>query len=297
MAITLGGGGSASVINEKKEFNSAENLMTLADGRVYLKGGVSSTDLSTYPDATAALAYTGTSFSDSAQVNQPAGITWDGSFFWVVDRGSTNSVFKYNALGVYQNVSFSVGNQGTNPTDIVWDGSFFWVINNAASPYKRVSKYNASGVYQNVFWEYNSVTTMEGQGLAWDGTFFYVIGNSTDTIRKFNAAGVDQGVSYSVAAQETDPKGITFDGTYLWVIGASSYKAHKFNTSGVYQNESFSVSTQETNPEGIVWVSPAFYVAGNSTQKVYKYQNQIGVTTNGSASQIANGRQNYVRIK
>ena len=296
MAITLGGGGSASQVNETIDINSAENLITLDDGRVYLKGGVSSTDTSTYPDATTALAYTGTSFSDSAQVNQPAGITWDGSFFWVVDRGSTNSVFKYNALGVYQNVSFSVGNQGTNPTDIVWDGSFFWVINNAASPYKRVSKYNASGVYQNVFWEYNAVTTMDGEGLTWDGTFFYVVGNATDTIRKFNAAGVDQGVSYSVAAQETDPKGITFDGTYLWVIGASSYKAHKFNTSGVYQNESFSVSTQETNPEGIVWVSPAFYVAGNSTQKVYKYQNQIGVTSVSSGLAVK-GLQNYVRIK
>ena len=294
MAISLGGGGSASQVNETIEINSAENLITLDDGRVYLKGGVSSTDLSTYPDATAALAYTGTSFSDSAQVNQPAGITWDGSFFWVVDRGSTNSVFKYNALGVYQNVSFSVGNQGTDPTGIVWDGSFFWVINNAASPYKRVSKYNASGVYQNVFWEYNAVTTMDGEDLAWDGTFFYVVGNATDTIRKFNAAGVDQGVSYSVAAQETNPKGITFDGTYLWVVGTASDKAHKYSTSGVYQNESFSVASQDSSAEGIVWVSPAFYVAGNSTQKVYKYQNQIGISSQGGTEY---GNQNYMRIK
>lgn len=294
MAITLGGGGSASVINETININSAENLITLDDGRVYLKGGVSSTDTSTYPDATTALAYTGTSFSDSAQVNQPAGITWDGSFFWVVDRGSTNSVFKYNAQGVYQNVSFVVGNQGTDPTGIVWDGSFFWVINNAASPYKRVSKYNASGVYQNVFWEYNAVTTMDGEDLAWDGTFFYVVGNATDTIRKFNAAGVDQGVSYSVAAQETNPKGITFDGTYLWVVGTASDKAHKYSTSGVYQNESFSVASQDSSAEGIVWVSPAFHVAGNSTQKVYKYQNQIGIGSQGGTEY---GNQNYMRIK
>ena len=297
MAITLGGGGSASQVNESIDIHSYENLITLADGRVYLKGGVTSTDLSTYPDATALMAYTGTSFDASAQVNQPADITWDGSFLWVVDRGTTNSVFKYNASGVYQNVSFVVGNQGTDPTGIVWDGSFFWVINNAASPYKRVSKYNASGVYQNVFWEYNAVTTMDGEDLAWDGTFFYVVGNATDTIRKFNAAGVDQGVSYSVAAQETNPKGITFDGTYLWVVGTSSGKAHKYNTSGVYQNESFAVSPQDTSTQGLAWDGTALCTVGLATDKVYKYANQIGVIINPSASARASGRQNYVRIK
>jgi len=297
MAITLGGGGSASQVNETVDINSAENLITLDDGRVYLKGGVSSTDLSTYPDATAGFAYSGTSFSVASQRTSPTGITWDGTHFWVIGPTSPQRVYKYNAAGVYQNVLFDVTAQGTSPTDIVWDGSFFWVINNAASPYKRVSKYNASGVYQNVFWEYNAVTTMDGEGLAWDGTFFYVVGNVTDTIRKFNAAGVDQGVSYSVAAQETNPKGITFDGTYLWVVGTSSGKAHKYNTSGVYQNESFAVSPQDTSTQGLAWDGTALCTVGLATDKVYKYANQIGVIINPSASARASGRQNYVRIK
>ena len=295
MAISLGGGGSASVINETIDINSTENLITLEDGRVYLKGGVASTDLTTYPDATAELAYSGTSFSVASQAITPTGIAWDGSHFWVVD-GYQNRVYKYNSAGVYQSFSFAVGPQGTNPTDIVWDGAYFWVMNNQTSPGKKVSKYSAAGVYQNVSWEYNAVTNMDGEGLAWDGTYFWVVGNVTDTIRKFNAAGVDQGVSYSVAAQATNPKGITFDGTYLWVVGTASGKAHKYNTSGVYQNESFAVNSQDTGTQGIVSIGDDFWTVGITNDAAYKYQKQIGVNSVSSGSAAA-GQQNYVRIK
>jgi hypothetical protein len=302
MAISLGGGGSASQVNETIDINSAENLITLEDGRVYLKGGVTETDLTTYPDATSNFAYSGTSFSVAGQRTAPTGIAWDGTHFWVIGPTSPQRVYKYNAAGVYQNVLFDVTAQGTDPMDIVWDGTYFWVINNAGGN-KRVNKYSAAGVYQNVFWDYTTVTAMEGQGLAWDGTYFWVVGNSTDTIRKFNAAGVDQGVSYSVAAQETSPRGITFDGTYLWVVGTNSAVgatqswAYKYNTSGVYQNESFNVEAQDTSPQGIVSIGDNFWTVGTTTDAAYKYEKQIGVTDNASASQIANGKQNYVRIK
>ena len=300
MAISLGGGGSASQVNETIDINSEESLITLEDGRVYLKGGVTSTDLTTYPDARAGFAYTGTSFSVANQDSNPMGITWDGTHFWVV--GGSNLVHKYNASGVYQNVNFSVASQGTSPTDIVWDGTYFWVINNATSPYKRVSKYSAAGVYQNVFWEYNAVTTMDGEGLAWDGTYFWVVGNSTDTIRKFNAAGVDQGVSYSVAAQATNPKGITFDGTYLWVVGTNSAVgatqawAYKYNTSGVYQNESFNLQSQDYNTQGIVSIGTAMWTVGKGTDSAYKYVPQLGVVSE-AGTPLTEGKQNYVRIK
>ena len=41
MAIKLGGGGgSASFINEIVTMNKSDSVVTLGDGRVYLKGGV-----------------------------------------------------------------------------------------------------------------------------------------------------------------------------------------------------------------------------------------------------------------
>jgi hypothetical protein len=157
MAISLGGGGSASVINEKKEFNSAENLITLADGRVYLKGGVTETNVATYPDATAAFAYTGTSFPVQSQsMNSPQGLAWDGTYFWVVGR-NTDLVVKYNASGSYTGTSFSTASQATNPWDIVWDGTHLWVIDLGNN---SVFKYNTSGVYQNVSFSVSAQETI-----------------------------------------------------------------------------------------------------------------------------------------
>ena len=63
MAIKLGGGGgSASQINEVIALNSLANTVTLADGRVYLKGGVFETNTSAYPNAATGQGYSGTSF-------------------------------------------------------------------------------------------------------------------------------------------------------------------------------------------------------------------------------------------
>ena len=50
MAIKLGGS-STSQINEVVSLSNTADTVTLADGRVYLKGGLLETNLSTYPNA------------------------------------------------------------------------------------------------------------------------------------------------------------------------------------------------------------------------------------------------------
>ena len=61
MAIKLGGG-STSQINEVVSLSNTADTVTLADGRVYLKGGgVLETDPSVYPSASMPISgYTGT---------------------------------------------------------------------------------------------------------------------------------------------------------------------------------------------------------------------------------------------
>ena len=126
MAIKLGGG-STSQINEVVSLSNTADTVTLADGRVYLRGGVLETDPSVYPSASTITGYTGTSFSTLSQDTGAIGITWDGTHLWVV--GSSNdAVYKYTAAGVYTGTSFSIAGQTTTPSDIAWDGTFFWVV-------------------------------------------------------------------------------------------------------------------------------------------------------------------------
>jgi hypothetical protein len=287
MAISLGGGGSASQINEIIYSNSTENLITLADGRVYLKGGVAETDTTTYPDATASMAYSNVSINFAPTIGSAVGksITWDGTYFWVL--ASDNYVYKFNASGVYQS-NFSVSSQTNNPQGIVWDGSHLWVVGYTQ---QALFKYNTSGAYQSVSISVSQNTSP--RDVSWDGTHFYVINNSTAIVYKYNASGSYIG-NFLVSSQDSSPFGITWDGTYFWVIGTTTDKAYAYNSSFVYQNKSFSFAGQETTPYGAGVQGSSVWVIGQN-KTAYKYQNQIGISSNNIA--VLGVGQNYVRIK
>ncbi len=286
MAISLGGGGSASLINETITINSAENLITLADGRVYLKGGVTSTDLTTYPDATSGIAYANAYIDLAPTIGSasPKSITWDGTYFWVV--ATDNYVYKFNTSGVFQS-NFSVSSQTTNPQAIVWDGSHLWVVGYSQ---QALFKYNTSGAYQNV--SISASQNTSPRDAAWDGTHFYVINNSTARVYKYSASGTYIG-NFLVSSQAPAPFGVLWDGTYFWVIDSASDKAYAYNSSFVYQNKFFSFATQETTPYGATAKGSSIWIVG-ATRVALEYQNQIGIGSQGGTEY---GNQNYVRIK
>ena len=58
--------------------------------------------------------------------------------------------------------------------------------------------------------------------IEWDGTSFWVVDASDPYLAsKYNSAGVYQGVSFSIRAQDTFPLGIAWDGTNL--LGSWEY--------------------------------------------------------------------------
>ena len=290
MAISLGGGGSASQVNETIDINSAENLITLEDGRVYLKGGVTESDTATYPDATANLGYSGTSFIVGYQDGEPAGMTSDGSYLYMAGQNS-RSIFKYSMAGVYQNVSFSTQAQtGGSIEDVMWDGSAFWVVSN---PNNAVYKYNASGVYQNVSFSVGSQMDVP-RGIAWDGTYFYIVDQDNNRFYKYNSSGVYQNVSFPCTGCSS-PQGIAYDGTHLWVVCVTTDKLHQFTTSGTV-GITFSIASQSTNPSGVGNDGTTLYVTDRNVDKAFKFANQIGVASEAGTN-LTEGKQNYVRIK
>ena len=277
----IGGGGSASQINEVVTLNNSADIVTLSDERVYLKGGVFETTLSTYPNAATSIADLGVTFNVTSQDTSPTGIAWDGTYFWVV--GLTNyRVYKYNSAGVYQNVSFYVGSQTGSPLGITWDGTHLWLIGGT-----NVWKYNSSGTYQNVSFSTSSQGYM--QDITWDGTHFWAVAYSGDAVYKYTASGTYTGVSFSVAGQETEPLGIEWDGTHFWVGGNITDRVYKYNASGVYQNQSFAQPAGVNR--GIVWDGSSLRIMHVTSDTVYKFGLAIGVA---SVSNL--GAQNYVRV-
>ena len=234
MAITLGGGGgSASQINEVVSLQDTADIVTLADGRVYLKGGIYETDLTVYPNADSTFYYASESFSVSSQDTAPYDITWDGTYFWVLG-GTNKTVYKYNASGTYQNVSFSVASQDASPQGITWDGSHLWVTGDNSD---TVYKYNTSGTYQNVSF---SSQSNYAQGIVWNGSHFWTVDRISDAAFKYTAAGVYTGTSFALNGQEVNSMGITWDGSHLWVVGYTADTVFKYEPRiGVASDTSF----------------------------------------------------------
>ena len=283
------GGGNASAVNEKKEFNSTENLITLADGRVYLKGGVTSTDTSTYPDARAAFAYTGTTFSTAGQASGEEDIAWDGTYFYVLQGGAYGVVYKYNASGVYQNVSWSVASQDDEMRGIVCIGSNFYLC---GSQRDKVYIYNSAGVFQSDY----SVNTygQDPNALAYDGTYLWVLGYHAHTVYKYSLAGVYQNVSFSVQAQDNNARGLVWDGTQFWISGRQTDYLYSYTASGVFTGVSLNVASQGTSPYGVTWDGSALWTIDEASSAAFKYRNQIGIGSQGGTEY---GNQNYMRIK
>ena len=288
MAISLGGG-SASQVNETIDMNSTENLITVDDGRVYLKGGVTSTDLTTYPDATAGFAYTGTSFSTAGQVTNEADIAWDGTYFWVLDNG-TGRIHKYSASGTYQNVSFLL-NVDSDLQGLVCVGTDFYLCGTTQD---KVYKFNSSGGGAGD-WSVAS-QGLNPNAIAYDGTYLWVLSYYQQKVYKYTTAGVYQNVNFSVAAQDTNCRGLTWDGTHFWMSGRNSDTLFQYTASGVFTGVSHLLSNQGTSPYGVTWDGSALWTVDDSASAAFKYQNQIGVNSVSSGYGLL-GQQNYVRIK
>ena len=128
----------------------------------------------------------------------------------------------------------------------------------------------------------------------WRGTarYFWVTDRvSQDKCIQYNSSGVYQSVSFSVAAQETQPQGITWDGTSFWVTGYDTDTVYKYNSAGVYQSVSFSVAAQEAVPYSLEWDGTGIVMVGPTYDKVWKYY-----PVNGVISATNLGGQNYVRV-
>ncbi len=124
--------------------------------------------------------YTGTSFDVSSEDTSPAGITWDGTNFWVA--GFVNKeVFKYTSAGVYTSTYFDVSSEDTSPAGITWDGTYFLVTGETT---KEVYKYTAAGVYTGEHFDVGDEDTIPF-GICWDGIHLWVVGNDSKEVYKY----------------------------------------------------------------------------------------------------------------
>jgi hypothetical protein len=298
--ISAGGGGSASQIDEVVFLNNGADTVTLDDGRVYLKGGVYETTISSYPDATTTFTYTGTGdawLMDSGGSGfwEPEGMTHDGTVFWATGyRGNNDdSVRSFNTAGVEQSV-FTIGSQVSRDTarGIAWDGSHLWVLALDGG----VFKYTTGGTYQNVTWSANAQTGSNAHSIEWDGSHFWVLSRGSRRMFKYNSSGVYQNVSFTLDSSFYYPTGLTWDGNNFWIVCDGPDLAVEYTPSGTFTGRSFYPNSSV--PSDIAVVGTDLWVV-DTYKNVMKFVPAIGISeysVQNYKGQIGEGN-NYVRVK
>ena len=287
MAITLGGAGGGSEINDNKVINSIASLITTASGEKWLQSGTLDSNTSTYPDATSlpsGATYTNTNWSVASQMPLPSGITWDGSFFYVCDRTNNGSVYKYNSVGTYQNTSFTTFDSENN--GLTWDGTYFYVAGTGTG---KLNRYNSSWALQT--WQINNLGGITGVAVIGTTLYAYVQsingGNTPADLDvviplTITSSGGTAGTPFSTNAQiGGQPQDLATDGTYLYAVSRTGV-VFQYTTSGVYTGSTFSVnplSSSTTDFGGITFKGTELYSTNSTDDKVFQFNvtNSVGI--------------------
>jgi len=111
--------------------------------------------------------------------NNPQGITFDGTYIWVANRGD-DTVTKLRTSDGALIGTYNAGNMDTlgyAPGGIAFDGEYIWVANQASN---SVTKLRASdGVLIGTY-----ATGVAPMGIAFDGANIWVTDSGSDTVSK-----------------------------------------------------------------------------------------------------------------
>ena len=155
--------------------------------------------------------------ASSGNVN-PAGITQDGTYFWIVDI-TGREVYKYLMDGTYTGKHFDTGVSGNRqPRAITQDGTYFW-ITDIGYP-GGVYKYSMDGTYLDS-WGTVEYPVRPYNSYPWGITvarnYIWVADSSAQRVFRYSEDGVFIDHLNISVGKRPWARGITAYGKYLWV--------------------------------------------------------------------------------
>tara|TARA_R110000823_G_C15855683_1_gene492666 strand:+ start:106 stop:1020 length:915 start_codon:yes stop_codon:yes gene_type:complete len=289
MAITLGGAGGGSEINDNKVINSTASLITTASGEKWLQSGTVSTATSTYPNATNALSAMtlgSVAHSTSSQINNPRGLLWDGSYFWAVATNSPRGIYKYNANGTYANVYIALSNVNLNVYDLTTDGTNIYVVSQATNGSdEQVTQHTMAGVATGTSFQIQTGTGSFTRGIAYFDNHFYIIdqdsgGSYTQSIQKLTMAGVYVSTLATGLNQTQSPWAFMYhEGEFL--LAENNGRVYVYTLAGAYTGKVFNLNPGLDNLKGLTYDGTKFWGISSSTNSFKDIipTNSLGIAT------------------
>lgn len=192
------------------------------------------------------------SFSVPGQ--DPTGLVWDGTHFWLADADS-EKIYKLDKTG---KTLSSFNAPGSTPVALAWDGTNLWVADSFDG---RIYKLNPqTGKVVGAF----DSPGADPQGLAWDGANFWVVDADTGKLEKLDGNG---DVLKSFNAPGDSPAGLTWDGKNLWMSDSDTGLVKIDPVTG---KQISTVKAPGPDPRGLAWDGTYLWVVDAETLKVYR---------------------------
>ena len=266
--------GASQIIGSLKTLHvdDTDGLHVDSNGDAWLKTGVISTDVASYPDAktsTPAGAQTGGVYTTNnlpiLALTYPKSLEFYAGHFWILNYNE-DTVHKYTSAGTATGITADISSQTTYPHGIAIDGNYLWVLSDVRIAY-RYSLVDGSYVDSISF----ATQGTTGNSLVWDGTHMWMMSDD-DTVYKFDTSGVYQNESFSVAGEGTTSQDITWDGFYFYVYHGDEW-VYRYTSAGVYTGEKF--DTIETQAQAICFDGTNLWVAGSAYDRLYEYTGYV----------------------
>ena len=249
--------------------------------------------------------YASVSFDISDQDIFPRGLTFndDGTKMYLVGN-SNDSIYQYSlstafdlSTASYDSVSFSVASQDTGPTGIAFNSNgtkvyLIGVITDTIFQYSTVLTTNTLDLSTGSVFEITPTSDIQVtlSNPADSGTVsaatLLLDGAATSTYDLANASY--DGVSFSVAAQDGNPRAVFFkpDGLKMYVVGNSGQDINEYTLSTAWDIstasylQNFSIAAQDVTPTGVFFKPDGtkMYVVGDASETVYQYSTATPAT-------------------
>jgi hypothetical protein len=221
------------------------------------------------------------SFLCNVGMNDPWGITYYGTYFYVTNYLG-NNVTRYDlATGTEETSGFTCSTGISNPSGITNDGTYLYVCNETL---KTITRYDiATGNEHASGFTCAPGGTSDLWDITVDSTYIYVVDHVNNVVLRYlksTGASASAGFTCNTA---TSPWGLTTDGVYLYVATDATVTLYLKSTGGAAPISLVGIGVDVGrglfyNAGKLYVVNAGNYIVTSYTAPIVTTKTQIGIT-------------------
>lgn len=217
----------------------------------------------------------------NSPARKPAGITWDGSYLWQIDRANNGQLYQLRSNGtVIRRLSLA----GGYSSGLTYDGRHLWYVE---TNIRRIFQLDPNTGH--ILQEFGPPGSGNIHELAWDGKFLWTTCSPPYRLYKLDPATGEEvenlpgpippSYTGSNPDYDLDLQGLTWDGRSLWVSETRTKTIMKLDPS-TGDILSYHSAADLSYPYGFAWDGNHLWISeASGSHRIIKYRVSIATCT------------------